>query len=121
MASISRIPELLDGLPSAADLDAVAQETRNREVSQLLSDILQAKEQGLLRESVCLYCPFCDCLIQAGTRRPEPIHRCGTVLEVATCACCQLPATHFRTMEEPSTNSYAVEAWADRHSHKGRA
>lgn len=109
--STHSIPRLLDAAP---ELDADIFENRNAKILDLLADIQEAKNTGLLTFTVCLYCPTCKCYTTASTRVPEPIHHCGTVLQMATCAYCQQPATHWR--EHPESG---VEPWANGHSNKG--
>jgi hypothetical protein len=93
-------------------------EDRNEAVLALLHEITMAQKYGDLRTSVCLFCPKCECYIEQSTRMPQPVHHCGTVLELATCTCCQKPATHWRSIEDRSINFYAIEPWAEGHSHK---
>lgn len=109
------IPELLDRLEvsdSGNDL-----EPKEQQIRELIVDIAEAKAKGQIGRFVCLYCNSCLIPVTAVTDHPDLVHHCGTVLEIATCACCQQPATHWREMPSRGTDGYCVEAFADGHSY----
>jgi hypothetical protein len=96
-------------------MEAIANELtvcreRTRAILDLFVEILRYTDQGKLTPGgqVILYCEHCDCTVGASVNRPDPIHHCGNVLEVALCHCCQEPATSTIEQEDPSVNYYAV-------------
>lgn len=90
-------------------------------ICALLDDISEARAKGQIADKVCLFCEHCQCLVIASARAPEPVHHCGTVLEIATCCCCGQPATHFRMMSGKGTDGYTLDAFADGHFYGWRA
>ena len=85
----------------------VASRLRTKAVLDLLIDILNYRDQGLLVGDVVLSCEACDEYVVSPIQAVHPIHRCGAVLKIATCHCCQLPATYMREFEDTSLNFYA--------------